>query len=377
VKGGFMKSIKVMVLFISLILFASLLYSQIDTNELEKDSIIEHTVIKKIEDSIDIGPLHIDIDEDGDERVSIGEDLTIAAEDTIPDDAIAITSDLTVHGLVQGDAVCISGVLFVTGTVEGDAVGIGGNVDVDSTAVINGDLVCIGGKLTKMPGAAVAGEIVNIPMPLIRPFLHHALKFVGKGKRETIIIKNHPVSGFGRRIAAFFLYLVKLVALIVFIFLILLFFRGGVERVSDAIANHFWKSALAGFIGIIIILPLSLLLLVLIIGIPLIPLLWIAVIAGMIFGFACITYTIGKIAAEKKGWKDKSPYVLALIGLVVVEIISFLGNLVMLPGGHFVAIAGVIKVIGFIISYLAWMIGFGGVILTRFGAKTFGNNGSK
>lgn len=372
-----MRSGKIMVSFLCIILFASLLFSQAVVVEVEKDSVGDSGKIKKIEKSIDIGPVHVDIDEDDDERVSIGEDLTIAAEDTVPDDAVAITSNLTVHGFVTGDAVCISGDLVLTGTVEGDVVAIGGNLDADSSAVIGGDLICIGGRLTRRTGASVGGEIVNIPLPFIRPVLHHALKYVGAGEKRTIIIDKRPFGGFGRRLSTFFLYLVRLVALVIFVFLILLFFKGGVERVSDAIANHFWKSALAGFIGIILLLPLTLLLIVVIIGIPLVPLFWVVVFAGMIFGFACITYTIGKIAAEKKGWKDKSPYILALIGLVVVEIIAFLGSLAMLPGGPFIAIGGAIKVIGFIISYVAWMIGFGGVILTRFGAKSFGNNGDQ
>jgi len=203
----------------------------------------------------------------------------------------------------------------------------------------------------------------------MRPVMHYVFKYIKPEDGKTFKPRFNP---FVRRIMIFFMYIVKIIALVVFIFLILLFFKGGVDRVSDAIENHFWKTALAGFIGMLLIIPLTLLLIVLIIGIPLVPLLWIAVVAALIFGFASVTYTIGKIAAEKKGWKDKSPYILALIGLVVVEIITFLGNLVIIPGGPFAVIGGVIKVLGFIISYVAWIIGFGGVILTRFGAKKFG-----
>jgi hypothetical protein len=377
-KGGLMREGKIVFPLLCIVLIASLVFSQPADTEVEEDSVADSIRIIKVEDEdIDIGPIHVDVDDEDDaEWVLIGEDLTITAQDTVPDDAVAILSDLTVIGHVVGDAICISGDLILSGSVEGDVVSVGGSVEVESTAVIDGDLVCVGGTLTKMQGATVGGEVVNVPMPFIRPILHHALKYAGKGEKKTIIINPRPLGGFGRRIATFFLYLVKLVALIVFIFLILLFFKGGVERVADAIANHFWKAALAGFIGIILFLPITLLLIVFIIGIPLVPLFWIAVIAGMIFGFACITYTIGKIAAKKKGWKDKSPYILALIGLVVVEIVAFLGNLAMLPGGPFIAIGGAIKVIGFIISYLAWMVGFGGVILTRFGSRPFGN-GSK
>lgn len=372
-----MRNVKFVFPLLCVMLISAVLFSQTADIEVEEDSVIDSIRIEKV-GGIDVGPVHVEVGEDDEDEnhwVHIGEDLVVAAGDTVPDDAVAILSDLTVIGHVVGDAICISGDLVLTGSVEGDAVGIGGSVEVESTAVIQGDLVCVGGTMSKMQGASVEGEVVNVPMPFIRPILHHALKYAGKGEKKTIIINKHPLGGFARRVVTFFIYLVKLIALIVFVFLILLFFKGGVERVSDAIAGHFWKSALAGFVGIILLMPITLLLIVFVIGIPLVPLFWIAVIAGMIFGFACVTYTIGKIAAEKKGWKDRSPYILALIGLLVVEIVAFLGNLVMLPGGPFVVIGGVIKIIGFIISYLAWMVGFGGVILTRFGAKPFGNNG--
>jgi hypothetical protein len=357
-----MKDFRIIVLLVLVLSLSSFLFAQ----RVAPDIVEE---IAEIEEGDSIEIESVEGETEKDEVVRIGKDLTVSSEDTIPGDAVVISSNLTIHGVVEGDAVCISGNLLITGTVHGDAVCVGGHVAIESTAVINGDIVCIGGKLSRDEGSTVGGEVVNISLPFIRPILHHALKYIRPGDETTFKPRFSPI---GRRIMGFFLYVVKIIALLVFIFLILLFFRGGVEKVSDAIENHFWKAALAGFVGVILILPLTILLIVLIIGIPLIPLLWIAIVAGLMFGFACITYTIGRIAAEKKGWKDKSPYILALIGLVVIEIITFLGNLVILPGGGFAAIGGVIKILGFMISYVAWIIGFGGVILTRFGAKKFG-----
>ncbi len=351
------KFIIALVLFLSI---STMLFSQEEIVEMEK---VDTIVAEK-----DTGIVVMETD---DETVRIGEDLFVAVKDTVPGDAVAISSNLYVHGLLQGDAICINGNLIITGTVLGDAVCIGGIAEVGSSVVIKGDLVCIGGKLTRDERAQIDGEIVNISLPFMRPVLKYAFKYIGPN--DVVSPKPH-LHTFARRIGGFFIYIVKIVALVVFIFLIILFFKGGVDRVSDAIAHHFWKSALAGFIGVILTLPLTLLLIVLIIGIPLVPLLWIAIMAGMLFGFVCITYTLGKIAAEKKGWKDKSPYILALIGLLVIEIITLLGNLVILPGGPFMAVGALIKVIGFIVSYVAWMIGFGGVILTRFGSRTFGNS---
>jgi hypothetical protein len=358
------KNLKKVGICVLLLVISSLLFAQQVEIEVEKDS-------AEVEDSnvvVDIDSI-VKIESDEDELVKIGVDVTVAPEDTIQGDVVAITSDLSVFGFVEGDAVCISGDLEITGTVLGDAVVISGDADIGSTAVIEGDLVCISGGLSKHENAKVEGEVVNLSLPFISPVLHHAFKFIKPGPARGIKPRFGPM---GRRVMGLFVYLIKVIALVVFIFLIVLFFKKGMDRVADAIENSFWRSALAGFVGVIIIVPLTILLVVLIIGIPLIPLLWIAFLAALIFGFASITYTIGKIAAEKKNWKDRSPYMLALVGLVVIEIVPFLGNLTIIAGGPFSVIGSILKVLGFIISYVAWIIGFGGVILTRFGTCQFG-----
>lgn len=358
------KNMKKVGICVLLLVISSLLFAQQVEIEVEKDS----AEVKDSNVVVDIDSI-VKIESDDDELVKIGKDVTVALEDTISGDAVAITSDLSVIGFVEGDAVCISGDLVITGTVLGDAVVISGDAEVGSTAVIEGDLVCISGNLSKHGNAKVDGEVVNISLPFINPILHHAFKFIKPGPERVI---KPRFGSLGRRVIGFFIYLVRVIALIVFIFLIVLFFKKGMDRVADAIENSFWKSALAGFVGVIIIVPLTILLAVLVIGIPLIPLLWIAFIAAAIFGFASITYTIGKVAARKRDWKDRSPYMLALIGLLVIEIIPFLGNLTMIPGGLFAAMGGFLKVLGFIITYVVGIIGLGGVILTRFGTRKFG-----
>jgi len=358
-----MKNFKVIIVTGLLMLVSSLVFSATIPPIPGKVKVI----VKKIDSIVPDSTIEID---DDNETVRIGEDLTVVSGDTIPGDAVVINGNLDVLGFVGGDVVCIGGELHISGYVNGDATVIGGNAEIESTAVIDGDLASIGGRISRAKGSKIKGETTSVSLPILRSLLPFAFKFISPHK---VGIPYHPyVHPVAKRSIGFGVYLIKVVALIVFIFLIILFFKSGVERVSDAIENNFWKSVLAGFIGVLIIVPLTVLLAVLIIGIPLIPLLWIATIAGMIFGFTSIAYTIGRVASRKKSWNDRSPYILALIGFLVIEIIAFLGHLVALPGGAFAGIGGILKGLGFIISYLAWMIGLGGVILTRFGAKKFG-----
>lgn len=358
-----MKNTKIIFITIILLFIVSFLFSANIVPDITKDT-------AKIGEENSTAIVSMVSENDKNDVVKMGENLTIPPEDTIPGDAVVIGGNLDIRGFVEGDAVCIGGVLHISGTVLGDATCVGGNAEIESTAVIDGDLVSVGGKIFREKSSAVKGSVTSISLPFLRPFFPFAFKFISPGKAR---IPYHPfIHPFTRRMMGFSIYIVKIIALLVFIFLILLFFKGGVDRVSDAIEYHFWKSALAGFVGEILIVPLTVLLAVLIIGIPLIPLLWIAIVAALVFGYTSIAYTIGRIAAEKKGWKNKSPYILALTGLVVIEIVTFLGSLIALPGGGFAIAGNIVRFLGYIISFIALLIGFGGVILTRFGAKKFG-----
>jgi len=320
------------------------------------------------EDSSAIDSIPSEDDENG--IVKMGEDFTLLSEDTAASDIVVMGGDLSIEGLANGDAVCIGGNFHISGNLLGDAVIIGGNADVESTAVIKGDLVCIGGSVSREKGAEVKGEIVNISLPVISSILPFVFKYTHPGRGD--VVRKPFIHPFGKRFFRLALFFVMVVALIVLILIIIILFRGGVEKVSDAVRSQFWKTVLAGFLGVLLIIPLTVLLAVLIIGIPLVPVLWIAFVAALIFGYVCIAYTIGKIIAEKRDWKDRSPYILALLGLAIIEVIPFLGRLVALPGGLFNAAGGFLNFLGFIIVYIVFMVGLGGVILTRFGARKFG-----
>jgi len=358
-----LKRTKIVVFVFLILIVSSTLFSQIIITKSLND-----TVNKKDTDSI-VGIVDTTLSNEK-SRVKVGENIIVLPEDTISGDAVTIGGNLDVQGFVKGDAVCIGGNLHISGTVQGDATVIGGRATIDSTAFIKGDLTSIAGRIHRQKGARIKGAVNSISIPILRSVLPFAFKFTSPHKTH---IYYHPfISSFAKRITIFGVYTVKIIALIVFILLILLFFKTGVERVSDAIEHYFWRSVLAGFIGEILFIPLTILLLVLIIGIPLIPLLWMVIVAALIFGYTGIAYTIGRIAAERRGWINKSPYILGLIGLVVIEIIPFFGRLVSLPGGGFVFVGGVLRIIGFIISFVATIAGLGGVILTRFGFRKFG-----
>ncbi len=75
-------------------------------------------------------------------RVTIGEDLLIAAGEVV-EDAVVVGADLRVEGTVLGDATSVGGKLVVgpQGSVAGDAVALFGGVTVEDGGSIAGDRV--------------------------------------------------------------------------------------------------------------------------------------------------------------------------------------------------------------------------------------------
>jgi predicted acyltransferase (DUF342 family) len=99
------------------------------------------------------GPAFADND-----RVSFGNDITVAADSTA-NDLVCIFCSIRVHGEVQGDVVAVLGSVTVDPqrSVSGDVVAVGGDVSLGSQAEINGDLSVVGGDLNLGPGADVHG----------------------------------------------------------------------------------------------------------------------------------------------------------------------------------------------------------------------------
>jgi cytoskeletal protein CcmA (bactofilin family) len=91
-------------------------------------------------------------------RVITGHTLRIKSGDIM-----RVGSDVTIaeDQEVQGDVLAIRGDVIVDGHVEGNVVSMGGDIRLSETARVDGDVVCMGGKLHEEPGAVVGGQRVT------------------------------------------------------------------------------------------------------------------------------------------------------------------------------------------------------------------------
>ena len=291
-----------------------------------------------------------DDDDDDDDRSR--QDIVLMGQNkTIEEDEV-----------VSGDVVIIGGNLTVKGTVKGDTVCVGGNLTVGPKAVIRGDLVNVGGNANIDPKAKVKGDKVSIQgMPLgILKYLKH---FEGGKHHEHF--KHHKEAGFAFRLANFIKEIVFFLFLAFLALLVTVFMPRQLGRIDDHLTGDFPRSALLG-IAVMLLLPLALLILtVMIIGIPLIPLLLLVVIVTALMGYIAFGKVLGR-----KLIGEKHVMLQIIAGLGLLQAASILGDLIALPGGSFMIVAGVVKTIGAIIFIGGMFLGLGGVVYSRWGKRT-------
>lgn len=232
----------------------------------------------------------------------------------------------TVH---PGNIVVFGSDAVIEGHVRGDVVAIGGNIIMEEGAIINGSAVAIFGTVSRKPNTQVGQEQVSLGLP--RGF---------GGLRIGSFRLNAGSFALGRLVTVLFLGL---------IFFWLLPLPAG--KVAAAVDNDPLKSVLFGLLGYIALIPLSILLLITILGIPLIPVLWIAVFVARFLGQVALGVLAGKWLCKQLNLAV-SDAVSLLLGLFSLGVLTFL------------------PYVGGLASLFYGLLGFGAVLWTKFGTRT-------
>ena len=103
-----------------------------------------------------------------------GDDVTIAAGETVADDVYIATGTAVIDGTVDGDVIVTAGQIDVGGTINGDLLAAGGTVTVDGAVqgdvrvtagqvrvagTVGEDAAVAAGTLTVLPSAEVTGDL--------------------------------------------------------------------------------------------------------------------------------------------------------------------------------------------------------------------------
>jgi hypothetical protein len=305
-------------------------------------------------------------DDDTVKQIEIGEDGVVITDDegdtmyldweeaigieTVGEDVVRIGNDVHVPEgqVVEGDAVAIMGDVRVDGYVEGDAVSVGGSLIVGPKGRIDGDGVSVGGSVEK-EGGVIRGETVSVGF--------------GSGWCSGPGFMMSSFFSAGRRLLLLIMWLIVLVVLGALLIAVV---RRPVDIVSDRVRKEAFFNGLIGLLVWALFIPVMVLLVITIIGIPIAILLPFVFAIMMLLGFIGVSTATGqKFVPGTNGgaYKAMAVGVIILYGLVVLGALLRMG-----PGPlHFAG--SIIAFIGWAVVFVAVTVGLGAVVTSRFGTR--------
>lgn len=298
-------------------------------------------------------------------RVNFGGGVTVD-RDEVAEEVVAIGGPVRVLGEVERDVVAVGGSATIEGRVGGEVVSVGGTVRLGSNAVVDGDVTSVGGTIRREPGAQINGSTNEVAfLPGIR---------TGDWDWDGDVDFGWPFfwGGAGEVLAQ----TTWMVFLGLLVCVVLLLARRPLERVDHQLVTRPWQSLLAGFLSQLLFLPIlvvvSVLLAITIVGCALFllyPFLFLGLLLLAVLGYAAVAYRLGRLLEARFGLSFGSPYVAALVGVLLIEIWTLLGHVISLGGGLLDVAAFFFLLFGWAAGYVAWTMGFGAVLLARFGTE--------
>lgn len=291
----------------------------------------------------------------GRDVVARGHNLEVKENESV-ESAVVYGGNLIVKGHVEKDAVAFGGNLEVSGAVEGDAHAFGGNVILHPGAVVEGDVSSFGGTVERDENAVVEGSTESFGGAnlgsIVAKELKEGLRDVKKNKHadEDSEDAEEHTERHGNGFPGFLLWFATLFGVG---FLGQLFFPARMKELGTELRTQPLKSGVAGVLGTLALIPLSVLICITIIGIPVAILMWVVAIPlAAALGIAALASEIGMKLPVLRGRKTQAAVLaLGLLFLLLLAKLPFLGPLSM---------------------GIAMLMGIGAVIRTRFGIRPKG-----
>ncbi|RKG59338.1 polymer-forming cytoskeletal protein, partial [Corallococcus sp. CA054B] len=281
--------------------------------------------------------------------VARGQNLEVKEGESV-ESAVVYGGNLIVKGTVEDDAVAFGGNMEIQGLVEGDVHAFGGNVMLGPNARVEGDVSAFGGQVKKADGAIVEGSLESFGGAGLGRMVAGEIK---RGMQEG---QHHDASvdpsdddddhDRGGGLASFILQFALLFGLG---FLGQMFFPARMKELGDEIranpARNFW----VGIVGTLALIPLTIVLFITIIGIPVAFALLVASMLGTALSYAAIASEVGTRLPVLRGRKTQA--VVLALGLGLILLVSH------------------IPVLGVLLNLVLIPLAFGAVIRTRFGYR--------
>jgi len=278
-------------------------------------------------------------------KVHIGSSIVVGEDELVTDPVVAIGGNVT-----------------VLGRVDDDVVAVGGSVRLGPKARVRGDVTAVGGRVDQERGATIGGTVNEVrigPQFNFKPWhMFDGVWFDG----WDAIGSSFRLIGTVMRVSLVLL-LVLLVALIA---------SRPVQRIADRVGRDPWMSGFTGLLAQLLFIPVLVVTVVIlavsIIGIPLLLLVPFAIVAflvAMLVGFSGVALRVGRWAVGH----ERPAFVALAVGVVLVSAVALLARTLSLLPVPLWPISWFLALTAFLLEYVAWTVGLGGALLTRFGTR--------
>ncbi len=240
---------------------------------------------------------------------------------------------------VNGSVMVFGGSLLINGKVEGDVAAFGGVISLGDKAVVTGDVVTFGASVSRSASAIVQGSIGAARQP-IRPPLN----------------LSPIVSGGVQMVSDFIWRIFQSFALAALAVLVSLFALRPMERAGDVMVAQPAISVGMGFLTLLAGPVILVLIAITIILSPVSVIGFLVLGLGGLFGWLVLGLVTGERVAHFLHQEWSGP-VCAGVGTLVLSLAM---NLI-----------GIIPCVGWAVVAVVFVIGLGGVVLTRFGSQPY------
>lgn len=310
-------------------------------------------------------------------RVKFGGRILVE-KDERAEEAVSIGGSVRVDGEVSRDVVAIGGPARINGRVGGNVVSVGNSVHLGPGAIVDGDVTSVGGVIERSEGSQIHGSTSEVAPPWGGPWR--------RGDGWDFGPEFGPFSFLGASMEVFGS-MFGMVTLALLTCLTLLIARRPVEQVDFRLRTEPAKSAVVGVVGFFASMPLllvvlgilflvSLVLVVLLVGCLLLLMLpffamalVLALMLALMLGYASVAHRTGLWMEARFGRSFGGPYAAALVGVLLIQIWSVIGQFLALGPGPMDIFASMFLVFGGLVQLAAWVVGFGAVLLAWFGAQ--------
>lgn len=269
--------------------------------------------------------------------ITLKKDITVEA-DEIQENVMSFGGSIIVKGKVKKNVIAFGGSILIEGEVGDTVLSFGSSIDIKSSARISGDVVSLGGIMHKEPGASIGGDFIHF----------ETTEDLNKFFKATI----SGLLGMAMLPVFFIFKLISLFIWFLFAVITATVFPRQIKRAASQIRQSFWPVFGTGLLGLfvfIILLLFSVLLSLILIGIPLLIALLIIGFLAKIFGRVAFFYFFGDMIARSMRNKDLGFLPMVIIGFFLVSVIDF------------------IPLLGPFVSFILNILGWGLVIRTKFG----------